>query len=822
MSNVFVNGRKSMKSLLLPVCESLAGNKSNEAATNTIISQFISTFDLDTRSIQALTHDPMLTTFVQYLAETLYTTSIPKPSDGPVPDVVTEILKFLNSLLVVNPTLLDSIAVSANLDLLIPQFFSSNISNDEIIEIQASHLFLPVKFIALVSSSRQVQLTTTTASNLMVAVIGSLLNSPQLAAWASASAAGLSRHCKAFHTVIRVHPMAKAIKTKLAALLPSSDPLVVIGALAATVTLFHIGESIETAAAAALQYIVEESEFPLTAQLCSWVIIELAKKVELSEADLSQILNVPAHSQGMRAFTVYSLAAQLMDMKYRFGTHEQIQSIAASLIDCNDSNVAVAGCQFLFTVAETNPSLLMGLDEDGRLLYHAIQVFETVAGKDDIEMMESILILMKILIDKGEVSKPLAKAIACQEELFFMSFLRNIEANNAYLAVAFFSFLMACARHIPKWVMRMKRLLVESEFPALLVHVLTSSKNRRAISDALRALQFYLNDFDVTSQKTSYFFDSAVSGFLVVNHNQVKGVEHSKAQMEQERHNAAIVIHTLEAEKKQLMKDNAKLKEELNRQRNETQITNDSHSRSLEELEKRTQEVATLKRENQALLAEINDNKDHWANAAESLRQCQEENEKLARLVKRLEEYKLESRALHKATRQMEVHVHEVETDFTELKAKHKELHTLTKALNKELHSRDEQFNSIQKACAEAQQRNHTLQSLLDQTRTENQSLTDENSSLQAKLSSSLAKNSRLSELVTSLEAENLQVKASLRSADEIEATYKEKRAVLRSKIQALEKEKRKWETVARFTHHVGEVKGTTVQHVFGPIPPNK
>ena len=810
-----------MKSTLLPVCESLAANRSNESVTNTILSQYISTFDLDRESVQSLTRDPMLSEFMQYVAAALSSVSIPKPSDGPVPEVVVEILKFLNSLLVINTTFVEVIALTTNLDLLIPQFFKANVADGEIIQIQASHLFLPVKFVALVSSSKRVQLTTTTASNLMVSVICSLLNSPQLAAWAGACAAGLSRHCKAFHTVIRVHPLAKAIKSKLAALLPSSDPLVVIGSLAATVSLFHIGENIDTAVSAALKYITEESEFPLTSQLCSWVILALAKKVKLAESDLMLLLNIPVNADGMRAFTVYSLASQLMDMKYRFGTHEQIHDIVASLIDCDDSHVAVAGCQFLFTVAENNPSLLLGLDEDGRLLYHAIQTFQNLNSKDDVEMSESMLNLMRLLVDKTELSKPLVKVLSDQEETFFMSFLRHIESGDAYLSVAFFSFLIACTRHIQKWVMRIKRLLVDSQFSALLVHVLTSSQNRRAISDALKALHFYLNDCEITpNMKTSYFFDSAVSGFLVVNNNQIKASENEKIQVEQERHNTVIVVHTLEAEKKQLLKENAKLSEELHHAKNQTVIQADTHNKSVEELEQKTQEVLALKRENEALTAELNNRSDQWEQMQESLKACQEENRQLAKLVKQLQECKLENRALKKANHQMEIHINQLNSDMTDLKDKHQELRTLTKALNKELHAREGQLNSLQTLCNEAQQRNHSLQVSYEDMRTQYQEASDENTTLQAKLTTTRTKLTRLSELVTSLESENLQLKASMRSVEEVEETYKTKRAALRSKILALEKEKRKWESVAKFVHHVGEVKGTTVHHVFGPIPP--
>jgi len=74
---------------------------------------------------------------------------------------------------------------------------------------------------------------------------------------------------------------------------------------------------------------------------------------------------------------------------------------------------------------------------------------------------------------------------------------------------------------------------------------------------------------------------------------------------------------------------------------------------------------------------------------------------------------------------------------------------------------------------------------------------------------------------VTNLEAANLEIQAKMKSVDVVHDRYKMKKLELRKQIAALEKEKRKWETVAKFVQRVGTVKGEAVTDVFGPLDPD-
>ena len=158
---------------------------------------------------------------------------------------------------------------------------------------------------------------------------------------------------------------------------------------------------------------------------------------------------------------------------------------------------------------------------------------------------------------KGKkIPEAIVNLLTSKEEAIFMDFLRHIENNDSYLSVCYFNFLLVCSRTIESWAFRIKRLLVDSQFPALLVHVLVSSKNRRVISDALVALQFFMNDCEISRDySNTFFFNSAVSGFLVLNQQTSTQVSDLSCQLNQERHDYEINIQQLNIQIKQLEDD---------------------------------------------------------------------------------------------------------------------------------------------------------------------------------------------------------------------------------------------------------------------------
>lgn len=782
-----------------------------------VIMQYVSTFDQSDDSVRTLTNDPCLSEFIQFLNAVLYNTAIPKPSDGPIPDVVLEILKFMNTLVVRNTFLLDTIAASSNLDLLIPQFFDANVMNGAVIESEPSNFFLPLKFLALLASSKHVRLNSSSAANTLIIVLASLLNNPQLSAWAAACVAGLCRHCEAFNTILKGHSMVSSIKASLTSLLPSCDPCVVVAALAATVMLFNIGDNTDTAVTAALKYLLEDSQFPLSTQLCAWTIVSLAKRVRLPETDLCTILELPLHVTGTRACAAYWMLSQLVDMKYRFGTKDQLKELMRSLLHCDNDYVAVAGCHFLLSLSANAPSLFTHLDDDGALICDAVKSLNNLARQNDTERTEAILIEIRLLIQSSGINSTVIEALTSEEDLFFTNFLRHIEANHAFLSVAFFSVLMMCSTHIPRWSMRVKRLLVDSQFPALLAHVLTSSHNRTAISDALRALQFYINDCEAVPDKNSFFFDSAVAGFLVVNKCQ-QGAPESIPGISQNRGNEASA-KSLENENQRLLRENAKLQVSLASESKRAAIITENNVRAAEDIRKRDHEIIRLQQEVSKLSIDLGDKEDRLQVAQTAIDERRQENTRLMKLVEHLQCKQTKRRLLKKVNCELENQIRDFESNVDNLKLRQRELRHLAKALKRELRQRENQLVEVQRTCDETQQRNLSLQSSIASLSEQIEALTSEKTALISSLNDSTAENSKLAQTITTLESEALTLRSQIRTSSEIKAQNRAKTASLHAKIHELEDEKSHWEGIARFIHEVGDAKSSVVSTFCKQIP---
>jgi peptidoglycan hydrolase CwlO-like protein len=622
---------------------------------------------------------------------------------------------------------------------------------------------------------------------------------------------------------MKVHSLGKTTKQKLAALLPSTDPCVVVASLAATSLLYSLAADTETAVSAALKFLSEESPFPLTTQLSVWTVLALAPRVKLEERDLENVLCIPLSATGMRLYYVFGLLIQFVDLRYHFGTQDQMKVLCHAIIQCEASYAAVAGCNFLYSIAETNPSLLVRIDQTGHFVKRALNRLFTTT---DPEIVETLLVVMMILIDSSGIAERTVPLLIEYEESLFMNFLRHVENSEAFLAVAFLSFLVRCSREIPKWLQRVKRILVESQFPALLVHVLSSSLNRRAVSDALRAVQFFVNECDPPpALRNSFFFDAAVSGFLVINQNNRDRIGAVEIQLEQEKRDFAILQQQLELEKTELKREKIDLQAELDRERERLRSQVDSSDRSTDELERRNQEIRQLNEEISRMHQRIaqmatrmSDRKEKLRSARTYLEDFGHQNSELLNVTKKLEGAELENRSLKKANAQMEVKIQELEGQLSAVIFRARDFQKRLKTIQRELEERDDHVAQLQDACNQSQKRNKMLHESLQGAISERAVLADANERMRSEVGDLSSKNSELSSAVTTLETANLEIRRQVKSVDTLRDNHRKKKAELKKRIGILEKEKRKWETVAKFVQRVGTVKGEALTDVFGPL----
>lgn len=812
-----------MESKLCPLCKSLFACKSDNNARNIILSQFISSVEVNYQTMLDFTKDDKFPILCQHMMSSLCDNPIPLPSSGPVPEIVTEILTFFNKIMSENPILLDTVAASTNLDTLIPQFFGNNVSKTEILEHNIPYLFQPIKFIALVSTSKRIMLTSTPSSHLLIIVLSSLLINPQLAAWAATCFAGLLRNSPSFLSILKVHPMFKCVKNKLTALLPSSDSCVVVAALAATVPLYSLGDDSYTAMRAALKYLIEDTVFPISTKLCCWSIIDLiSKSGKLTDEAINRILQLPLNSKGLRAYELMNLLVELLDMNYRFGSLEFTRLMFKSIIYFNENFVATAGCHFLSVVLERHPDLFIGIDENGHLFKRVIEQYFRMSSFNDPERIEALLTQIRLLLQsmKGKkIPESIINLLTSKEEAIFMDFLRHIENNDSYLSVCYFNFLLICSRCIESWAFRIKRLLVDSQFPALLVHVLVSSKNRRVISDALVALQFFMNDCEISKDySNTFFFNSAVSGFLVLNQQTSTKVSELTCQLNQERHDYEINIQKMNVQIKQLENDKVDLHKAIENEKLNTARSDQAIVKLQEEIKARDQINNKFVKKIKIFKSTFAEQNKKISNLEETNRGLLNEISYLKKVQKKYDNCKLELQKSCSENERLREKIQDLEAKIKYLQQLLEQSQSQMDDLKKDLNEKEEQFSLLQKRCQECQEIIVSLQTLDSNNKAEIEKLHLLIDSLKKSLSEENEKVDNLTKTIVALQDENIKLKSLVDQGADAKEKYKLKKRELIEKMKECEREKRKWESIAKFNNHVCAVKKVTVQDVFGDI----
>ena len=820
-----------MKSRLSPVCNAILENKSNPITANSIISQYVTSNNINYQTTVDLLYDDKFSSFLEILMTTLTSNPIPKPESGPIPNIVPDILIYLNKLMVINPVICDRISTETNLDLLIPQFFSQNIEKNEIADQNASYIFQPLKFIALVASSKSVMLTTTNAANLLIIVIFSLLTNAQLAAWAAAIIAGLLRNSPTFNSILKVHPMFKCVKDKLTALLPSSDPCVVVSALSATVPLFALGDDSNTAIKAAFKYIIEDSVFPLTTKLCCWVIGDLVNNVMLNEDSFNGLLQIPLHSSGVRAYCVICLLIDLIDMKYKFGSLSYNTEFFEQMIVYPENYVASIGCQYLNSVYENYPEYIVGIDEDGSLLKQVLMRYLEYSTFSDPERIEAFLVQIRLLIINNQIPQQIISSLVEREEALFMDFMRHIENGDSFISVSFFNFLLICSKSIEGWGNRIKRILVDSQFPALLVHVLTNSKNRRAITDALRALQYFMNNCQISQNanveengyclKDSYFFSNAVSGFLLMNQKNESDIKQLHMQTQQQINEYKLAMYQVNNDNAELHSEIERLKKSLEEEKLYNSQSNSSMIKLKDQLNERDQHFNKLKNKYQELKSKRDDDMKQIHDMEEKVRIVQADNADLKKQCKKLEKVKIDFQRATAENGRLNENIKDLEAKIAYSQNLYAKSQSLIETLRAEIRIKEEEITKLQQRCQKSQELNQTFQQASESNRQEIQQLNETITKLTTEISKEKNKLGDMAKTISDIQEENLRLKSSLSNEAVIREKYSQKKKLYLQKIKEIEREKRRWESIAKFNHHVCNVKKAAVQDVFGEVNPD-
>ena len=566
MVNVRVSILKFKMSLDLRfICQSLLSNRSNLIEYDSIIEQFISSLNIDSITLSNLANDSNFPTLIQCLMLSVTRVPVPSQSEGKAPKRVLNILQFLTQIAHLSPDIARIISANISADTVFANFFKKS-TEDNSRKVDATRHLPFLKFICVLASEADMLVASTESVGYLYSVAVDLFNSAEVAKWAIATVAALVKNTPVAASFIRsTHNFGK-LKTTLASLLSSEDPAVVISSLALLVLLFPASITPNTSVKAAINAIAPLEGFPPAIHLISWIIFELNESAPLNAESIWTLIQVAMKGDN-RAFTIYNLLIDLSEQHHIILDVMQsmncLFALINSLLDTEDGFVAISGCTFLYTVFQDSNDYVFSEDVVDPFT-KSLRLVLAMRKFSQSERREAAVLLLRFMVRARESITYVIKILEENEQSLFLDFQRQIEQNNSFLSVVYFLFLYEASHFLRHWRQKLISLIIDSQFPALLVHVITESRNRMAISDSLRVSQILSNGMknDVIYEP-SPMFDSLVSGYLLINHKRSEAVRKERSNHFQAEDEMYYKINELEVQRDCIEKEISTYKESL-------------------------------------------------------------------------------------------------------------------------------------------------------------------------------------------------------------------------------------------------------------------
>ena len=763
-----------------------------------IVGQFVTTCEFDYGVLYQLTTEEMFPEFVRHMLRCSYDTIVdrskPVCTESNLPALIVQ---FLTTLATKNPTLYDIISANTDLSEFVSNHFAKYTELAEIRGVKATEIVPFVKFVAVIANSNHLNINVPSSLQILMTVISVLLDNPQLCAWAAATIAGLKRNSPVAEAYIMALPNLLQIKRSLSILLSSCDACVVCASLSAMVALFSIGTDGAASLRTLVRFLANDTQFFLMPTLSADAIRDVVKKTPLTKEQITTLLMSILTANGMRAVVIYHLLINLSEyhpiIAQIVKMTKYIQKLLVSVINHEEEFIAPCACQLLLSLGDCDAELLAGLRKSD--LFIKILEALILAGENKIESFAVLLSMLSPELNKSDVA-----ALAQAADFLFTSFLRAIENNNAFLSLVLFRLLHKCAPSMKGWPTRIKRIVIDTQFPVLVANILQESLDRHVTRGALETVQYFLN------AREPEFAELFTSAFLLLGRRKNEEKASSAEQMNSERQNAKAIIDELKSLNKQheselsdLREAHSQLVSAYNEERRRSEIQSEKHITSSANSNAWEMRASELREENAKLLTKLSEKSTKLKSRRSLIDQLSEENRALKERIIALESAKQNrDDQLQFMERQIKTQYGITEQDFTVRQMEDK----LSKA-EQTIVSNLKQIRDLESCLHNQQGLNKRLEQELDTVREE--------------LLREQEQSQKLSGDITVLQQQNEKYRETQKDIEHTKRKYATKRRNLQAALKEMEEEKRKWESIARFGALICTGKTESTQQVFDP-----
>ena len=800
-----------MKSFIDPLFHILESIPVGSQGAADAISQFISTCELDSEILHSMSVDPNFPSFVRHLTAEAVVNMKESIGITSVSDLASSILQFLSSISMRHPVIHEIITSNTCLDDIITNFFDLYIYKADLRNINAPAIFPYLKFIGILSSSQRVDITQPKTLEIVFHITSSLLENPQLSAWAAAIIAGLSRNCPAAEAHLKTMPNLLQVKRDLSSLFASNDVCIVCAALSATVSLFPIGTDAVSALRAATHFISSESQFQLLMPLACSAIRDLVKKTKLTDDELTTILMAALTAKGYNAFTLFNLLTDLSDYHSTITaiikTTEYLETLFSSLLSHDEEYVTESGCNLLLSLSDYDPQLFNGLNESN-LFSEIFHVLLEIPNNVASFRSEPFIILLRLLFTGGAPKKSDIALLTNHEDFIFTTFLRHVENNESYLSVSLFLFIQQCSKYIKGWSIRIKRIVIDSIFPTLVVNVIHESENKHATKDALNALLFFCNC------KESEFLEMFLSSFILLvkkTHEDKANCINANKQLTEKIEQLTRAKTQSESHVDELTQMHAQALKELNESKTQSnqmptiiqpsQQSNALDSNIVTDLKTKLEK---FKADNRSLRYENDVLKQKYYKIKKICRELHKDNQEI------LSSYQNQNIAAA-ANKSFETSYNKAKADIT------KTTKVISAYTDRDFHHEEtvEKLATAQKVIYEDSQKIVKLESDLRTQIAVNEQLKKDLENVTNELNNERNHSNKLQTDFEQIEKQNNQYRTTQKDINHVKKKYAAKRHQLQQQLLDIEKDRAKWESIAKFYHKLCQSKGDAVKEVY-------
>ena len=511
---------------LSSICESLSSRQTNPPDFDRILSDYISSFSVGSFELPGISDGDNLERFIEL---SIHPFDRFNPDDQESMSYMQKFTKFLYRIAQTSPIVQNLIGKYIPVVKIIDVISKSN---------ECENFKNILYLCALTLNSTYPQIKTTENLGQIVKNISQILEKDFLRTPAMCLLGSMVSSNPVFLSFVRSSSELMLIRDKCTLMLSSDDHLSVVAALSCLLSIFPGNTDSNTVNSAARYAISVSNDNPLLLKFGVMLLIDPITLLSFTEDHFLELVVAASGTIGMKQYIIYDALNRILMNAANPGSivteSFDFDLILGAGLATPYGFVSQSILKLIRQILFFRPDIFDTLKNCNSQCEQAIKILCAPSTTIDIELVECAASYLKYFVLSDVTLAKVKEIIKENSDVLFVSFQRHIEASNSYLSLVIFLFLSIASQKLGdylEWKAKIRITLIDSQFSALLAHVLEKTTDRLCLVDAISALaQVTKYEIDDKICDHSVIFDSMISGFMAINS---KNIEKDKIFQEQ-------------------------------------------------------------------------------------------------------------------------------------------------------------------------------------------------------------------------------------------------------------------------------------------------